>query len=47
VAERDEGLGRSRRIEPPPMTETVFLEGLRSVLAQLGGTGKTIADKAA
>jgi intracellular multiplication protein IcmO len=35
LAERDEGLARAQRVEPPPMTEAAFLDGLRTLMAQL------------
>ena len=35
VTERDEGLSRPRRVEPPPMSEAEFLDRLRSVVARL------------
>jgi hypothetical protein len=35
LAERDEGLGRALRLEPPPMTEAAFLDELRGLLGRL------------
>src|SRR5262249_13384752 len=35
VTERDEGLSRTRRVEPPALSEVEFLERLRAIVVRL------------
>jgi intracellular multiplication protein IcmO len=47
LAERDEGLARAQRLDPPPMTEAAFVEGLRTLLGQLSPSANDIPREAA
>jgi hypothetical protein len=47
LAERDEGLARAQRLDPPPMSEAAFLEGVRTLLNQLAAPTSDVVREAA